>query len=576
MTKGDANQVGLDMSIVDPGVDRLDDGGFVWFGVGASKPLRSIVGMSDDPVGVGTGLVRDDRDASFGLVDLRDPGSPFLHLWRGLLSPHDWFIAKRSDGRIIVSDDFHSTLAALPVSDRSTGEDAIIQHYLFRTVFGTETYIDRISRVGSGEHVMIGIGTGERKAEIVDRFSSESDLVGPDRYVSVIEDALEGIMADLGSRPGVRLSFSGGVDSTLLATFLGPDHRLLTVVPDTPEFGIETQYARRSADLLGMQIEELEVREQSYVDLLEATIDDTARPPVHDVIPFVTAPFLGNHGRVIVIGEGADGIFGTGGRAAKIGNLFRQRHLRAAALGLTRIAPRDLRIRAKSVIGRGRRLAADPLSADGLPAAFQIYGDPGFITGIVGPTRIEKILLDDLRYALDRVELVSPSDPFLRQIELRQWRSMFNDHYGIASDVARAHGVSVVAPFLMSSAINALTRIPIADRYHKGMTGKWTLKDMLASRLPAYPVDQRKRHTSLPFTRFCTDGPLVHIWDRYTPPDVFEGQARRDLLANKLDEAVLWNAIAYAIWDDRVVRNPSLAPHPFKESISVDRPGSRS
>jgi hypothetical protein len=564
------DRVGLDLSVVDPGVDRFDEDGFVWFGVGASKPLRNTVGMSDDLVATGTRLVRDDRDASFGLLDRRDRGAPVLHLWRGLLSPHDWFIARRSDGRIIVSDDFRSTLAALPVSERTVGEGALIQHYLFRTVFGTDTYIEPIGRVGLGEHVTIAIGTGEQKSLIVDRISSESDLVGPDRYVSVIEDALEGIMDGLGSRPGVRLAFSGGVDSTLLATFLDTDARLLTVVPDTPEFSIETDYARQAAQQLGMQMDELEVGEQSYVELLEATIDDTARPPVHDVMPFLAAPYAANHGTIFVIGEGADGIFGAGGRPAKIGNLFRQRHLRAAALGLARVTPKDFRFRAESVIGRGRHLAADPLSADGLPAASQIYGDPSFIKEVVGSARIEAVLLHDLRYALDRVDLVEPSDPFLRQVELRQWRSMFNDHYGVDCDVGRARGVSVAAPFLMSSSITALTQIPVSDRFHSGMTGKWMLKEMLTARLPAYPVDQRKRNTSLPFTRFCTDGPLVDIWDRYTPPDLFEGQAKQDLIANELDEAVLWNAIAYAMWDERVVRNASLTQLLAAETVSVD------
>jgi hypothetical protein len=66
---------------------------------------------------------------------------------------------------------------------------------------------------------------------------------------------------------------------------------------------------------------------------------------------------------------------------------------------------------------------------------------------------------------------------------------------------------------------------------------------------------------------------LTGIWEQYSPPGLFEGQARRDLIANELDEAVLWNAIAYAIWDERVVRNPRLAPHPSAESISVDVDG---
>jgi asparagine synthetase B (glutamine-hydrolysing) len=451
-----------------------------------------------------------------------------------------------------------------------------VQHYLFRTVFGTDTYIEQIDCVGSGAHVAIEIAGGQRSAEIVDRIASESDLVGPDRYVSVVEDALEEIMANLVARDGVRLSFSGGVDSTLLATFMNPDHRLLTVVPSTPEFGVETAYARDSARLLGMPLDELGFAEESYVDLLETTIDDTGRPPVHDVMPFLSAPFHRGNGTVFVIGEGADGIFGAGGRPAKLGNFFRQRHLRAAALGLARATPPDFRYRARSVIGRGRLLASDPESADGLAAGSQIYGDPSFIASVVGSERIQTTLLRDLQYALDRVDLAAPSDPFLRHIELRQFRSMFNDHYRINCELARAHGVRVMAPFLMSAAIESLSRIPVVDRYHKGMTGKWMLRDLLSLRLPEYPVGQRKRNTSLPFTRYCTDGPLTGIWERYSPPDLFEGQARRDLVANRLDEAVLWNAIAYAIWDERVVRSRDLTPHASTESISMDVVGAES
>ena len=49
-----------------------------------------------------------------------------------------------------------------------------------------------------------------------------------------------------------------------------------------------------------------------------------------------------------------------------------------------------------------------------------------------------------------------------------------------------------------------------------------------------------------------------------------------ELIDNELDEAVLWNAIAFAIWDGRVVRNPNLTPHPSNERISADVGGARS
>jgi asparagine synthetase B (glutamine-hydrolysing) len=561
---------GLDLAIIDRTVERLNDGNLVWFAVGASAPLQLAATSTVDPVKLGARLARSDRDASFCLVDRRDPRSPVLYLWRGILSIHDWFFAGRGDGRTIVSDDFRSALAGLPVSERHPGENAVVQHYLYRTVYGTDTYVERIHRVGAGDQVTIDIANGASSTVIIDRIASESDLVEPERYVSAIEDALEAEMADLRSIPDLRLAFSGGVDSTLLATFMDSDRRLLTVVPDTAEFAVETAYARESAGLVGMSIDEITVSERSYVDLLEATIDDTARPPVHDVMPFLATAYRTDHGGTFIIGEGADGMFAAGGRAVKLGKYFRQRHLRAATLGAMRLAPQGFRARIRSGIVSGGHLSADPESAEGHAAAFAIYGDPRFIRDIAGPERIESVLLSGLAFVMDRVELVKPSDPFLRQIEFRQWRSFFNDHLQIDGDVARAHGTSVIAPFLRSRTVSALTSIPIADRYHKGFTGKWLLKSLLAERLPTYPVGQRKRYTALPFTRFCTDGPLVGIWDRYTPPSLFSGEARHDLIASKMDEAVLWNAIAWAIWDERVLRNPALTPHPSTECLSID------
>jgi hypothetical protein len=168
------------------------------------------------------------------------------------------------------------------------------------------------------------------------------------------------------------------------------------------------------------------------------------------------------------------------------------------------------------------------------------------------------------------VDLTNPKDHFLQHIELAQWRDAFADHIRIDREAARAYGADVRAPFTMASAISALTRVPMADRCIKGYTGKWIMKEILTERLPEYPVGRQKQRTSLPFARYCTNGPLTGIWDRYTPPDLFEGQARQDLIANELDEAVLWNAIAYAMWDERVVRNPGLATRTSDFVVSVE------
>ena len=564
------DQPRIELAIVDNSVKRADRGGFVWLSVGAASPPQPKGGMSEGPAAVGTRLVRRDRGASIACIDQRDPTAPSLHLWRGLFSSYDWFVATSSDGQVTVSDDFRSALASLPVADRTPSEDGIIQHYLYRTVFGTGTYISRIRRLGAGEHLEIDVALGSTTGGLIDRAASETDLVEPAQYLDVVEAALESIVAPLRHRPDVQLSFSGGVDSTLLARLLGSDVRMTTVVPGTPEFAVETSYARLSARLLDMPLEELVTSEQSYLGLLESTIDDTGRPPRHDIIPLISLPFRDRAGDVFVIGEGADGYFGTGGRAAKIANYLRQQHLRGMAAGIARLAPSGIRARATMVVARGAQFAADPLSAEGFAATAEVYGDPSFIRRVAGPDKADDMLLSILQYTLDRVDMSVPNDPFYQHLELAQWQDAFADHIRIHREAARAHRAELVAPFVMEPMITALSRLPVADRHLKGFTGKWLMKEMLSARLPAYQVDKRKLHTSLPFKRYCTDGPLTRIWDRYEIPDLFEGKDREGLIANSSDEGVLWNAISHAIWDARVVQNASLTPNVPIVSISIE------
>jgi asparagine synthetase B (glutamine-hydrolysing) len=561
----------IDVAIVDRSVERMDREGVVWFASRASRSLDTQVDARRDPVAQGVDLIRNDRDASYAVVDRRAGEPPRVHLFRGLFSANDWFVTSRSDGRIVVSDDFRSALAALPASDRTPNEDSVIQHYLFRTVFGTDTYVERVRRLGSGEHMTIELGRGTTAVELVDTIASEADLVAPELYLAVIEESLEASIATISERPDVRLSFSGGVDSTLLAAMMGPDTRLLTVVPDTPEFGAETEYARVAAGMLGMRAEEMEVAESSYVDLLEATIDATGRPPVHDVVPFLATPYAANPGATFVLGEGADGIYGIGGRAARIANRLGSRYVRTAMKAVTRFTPHDYSVRADAVIDRGATLAADPLGPGGYAAMSQVYGDPGFIAGIYGQERIDETLEIDLQYALDRVEMAVPKSPFYQHLEMAQWRDTFADHIRPDRDAARGHGVGVVAPFTMSASLSAFTRIPVPVRHVKGYTGKWLMKEMLAARLPAYPVGQRKRHTSLPFTRYCTDGPLTDIWDRYDPPDIFSGRDRAALLEHRHAESTLWNAVAFSVWEKRVVNNADLTPRQAVHSVTLNR-----
>ena len=118
----------------------------------------------------------------------------------------------------------------------------------------------------------------------------------------------------------------------------------------------------------------------------------------------------------------------------------------------------------------------------------------------------------------------------------------------------------MIGPYCDPDVLTALATIPVRDRYVRGLSAKWLLKELLAQRLPQYPVKQRKKATALPWRRFYTNGPLTGVWDSYPVPEIFEGDLRDELVREPMVNT--WTALAYSIWVERVVRNDGLEPHP--------------
>ena len=107
-----------------------------------------------------------------------------------------------------------------------------------------------------------------------------------------------------------------------------------------------------------------------------------------------------------------------------------------------------------------------------------------------------------------------------------------------------------------------LQSIPADRRYVQGLSGlgsldaKYLLKRLLARRLPSYPTGRKKGSGALPLERYFDDGPLADVFDRYEPPSVVP----EEMLSDHVDSfgPVTWNLITYAVWRDRVLRNPDI------------------
>ena len=94
----------------------------------------------------------------------------------------------------------------------------------------------------------------------------------------------------------------------------------------------------------------------------------------------------------------------------------------------------------------------------------------------------------------------------------------------------------------------------------KGLQGKHLLNQLLHKRLPGYPATQRKGYLHVSFERYYESGPLSDIWERYQPPD-FLDQGAQELVLVK-PSALTWHAVAYAVWQNRVLNNSNLPGAP--------------
>ena len=189
--------------------------------------------------------------------------------------------------------------------------------------------------------------------------------------------------------------------------------------------------------------------------------------------------------------------------------------------------------------------------------------DYSVVEAIFGPELVRERLLARLEYTTRRVVLSAPmNERFIQHVETAQWLDYFCENtLSIERQLAQAYGKSLFPLFVMRPVVSSALAVPVTKRYFRGpLDVKHLLKRVLKKRLPKYPINQRKCATGLPFDRYYTAGPLSDIWTRYRMPDFIEGKIRERVTDHP--SQVTWNAITYAIWEYRVVRNPHLKPVP--------------
>ena len=549
----------LVISFTDLDAQRVEVDGGMWFAVGLdASRFEQLARGGSDPA-VADRLVKEQRDAVVVLVTSVDERAVSISAWRGMLAGCELFYAVLDSGAFVVSDHFRNVVSFLPIGNRVPTDEALLEHYLTGWAYDRRTYSSGVNRLAVGDRLDVDLGSGGATIRVFDRVVSTSEADALPHVVERVEAALEGVMAPLRNGSDVCAAFSGGVDSTLLASFLDDRSSLVAMTTDSEEFDRETEYARVSARLLNRQLTELHVSERDYLSLLEDTIDRMATPPHHYVVPMLSVLYQRPE-TTFILGEGADSIFGTGRGIRRVAGAMASGPGRAM-LGMLRHVPGQIGGRAGQVLAYADGFAQAPLSTEGEAGRTLVYGEISAVESVVGAAEVDRLLELHLEAVQERVDLeVADSHRFHRHIELIRWRHTMADLAFLDRHLAQSNGKRAVLPFSSPQVVAELLRVPAKQRYIKGLSGKWVLKEILAKRLPGYAVNQRKNATGLPFERYYDDGPLTGIWDLYDVPDFISPAIREEVVAKP--SPVTWHAITHAIWSDRIERNADLQPLP--------------
>lgn len=517
-------------------------------------------GFDDSDADEVSSLCRQAGDATILKVTLANGEAKQVTTWKALTSCHEIFYSIRPSGDIFVSDQFRNILSLLPVSDRHTSKQSITDYFLFNTVPGVHSYCSEIQRLGQGERLEIDLRSGRTETSIFDRIDDLAEPGSIDRYVTDIDQALSGALEPLCREGGVVNLFSGGVDSSLMQTYLSHDVPALHILIESlnRDSQYETDYAQRSAEALGIELRVREIKEADYLDQLEDLIEAMAMPPSFLTMVFFREAFLEDD-KKFISGDLADSLFGSNLRLARAAWQF------ASPMGLffirriARVFPFNARPGARLLAPSALSLSQTCTSPFGFGAQRSVFTDYHLAESIFGPELIRERLVERLNYMTERTTLSAPaSDRFFRHIEIAQWINyLCTDHVMLVRQLAHAYGKDVFVPFLTRGVFQSAARVPVDQRYIKGFEGKYLLKMLLKKRLPGYPVNRRKGYSNVSFDRYYKSGPLADIWNRYDVPDFIQGVAKRRILEDGGELA--WHALTYAIWKKRVVENEGLA-----------------
>ena len=229
-----------------------------------------------------------------------------------------------SGNDLLVSDNLRLLSHFMP--EATFDESTLIQHHIYRKVFGDGTYIQDAKNLLGGQ--IITWEPGNFHLELIRDFRSYNH---PRIYKSVNSENIDWFFGKLSKVIGFYLNgreqnagtmLSGGIDSSTIQVAINQQPNISFPFPsfsykiNSPGFQFEVEYAKEAARLLGTDHSFIEILPEKYRDWLIRSISILVQPIQFDAPPsyFAVAEYLATDKpeiRYLFNGEPADDLLGN-------------------------------------------------------------------------------------------------------------------------------------------------------------------------------------------------------------------------------------------------------------------------
>jgi len=344
-----------------------------------------------------------------------------------------------------------------------------------------ETTIQGVESLGAGEYrVFDAAGHEESRDFFFTMPSSRDDSVMDEaRLAEVLEEC---VRLHLASDVPLGVFLSGGIDSSAVAnlaqrTSNSPVHTF-TLAFEEQEHN-EGTYARRIADAIGTQHQELVLTEKHFIAELESALDSLDQPTFDGLNSYFMSRAVRDAGfKVALIGSGGDELFGGYTSFRDLPTLARwSRRARAmpmsARLGLARLVSRMMQPSGSGAVAQQTRWAKLPemtQRGDDLLGLYQMAYAlflPEYQRQLLGDS-LQGALVDGLPSGMrSRVLLESQGRSDLSAISAMEQRLFLGERLLRDTDAtSMAASIETRLPLVDQVLLENVNRLPDHERYH--------------------------------------------------------------------------------------------------------------